>query len=610
MKPFNTSRLLLITIFASIAFAGNGQQILSRSVSLNVNRQRLDQVMEIISNKANFYFSYHSNIIKSDSLVSISVANRTVGYVLEQLLGDGFEFRESGNYLIIRRVPVTITIITNKAVSDEKMYTVSGYVLNDLTGMQIANASVYEKQLLVSSLTDEKGFFKLRLKSRSKKAAITVSKEFYEDTTVIIDPGFNQQVTITLLPEEDNKTITIRPEDYFVPDSLRVRMETRDGMVEYTYVRADSSKVEFTRMARFLLSSRQKMQTLNLKKFFTSRPYQVSLIPGVSTNGKMSGQVITNFSLNILGGYTGGTNGIEIGGLFNIDKKNVRFLQAGGLVNIVGGNVLGLQAAGLNNTVLGSVTGLQAAGIYNFSRRDVIGFQAAGIHNHVADSIKGIQVAGVSNYAHRKAHGVQVAGVGNIANKEMNGVQVAGLFNYAKKMKGVQIGLINISGESDGYSIGLINVVLKGYHKLAFYSNEVLQVNAAFKTGSTKLYSMLFGGAQLRETEKAWSFGYGLGKEWRLGRTFSLNPELTGQYLYLGSWDYLNLLGRAQLHLNIKLGKSFALFGGPAFSAYYSDQALPVDGYKFQVPSPVRKTYDIDHKVTGWFGWNAGISFF
>ena len=58
-----------------------------------------------------------------------------------------------------------------------------------------------------------------------------------------------------------------------------------------------------------------------MKNFFETRPFQVSLVPGLGSHGKMSGQVVNNFSLNVFGGYTAGTNGSELGGLFNIDKK-------------------------------------------------------------------------------------------------------------------------------------------------------------------------------------------------------------------------------------------------------------------------------------------------
>jgi hypothetical protein len=45
----------------------------------------------------------------------------------------------------------------------------------------------------------------------------------------------------------------------------------------------------------------------------------------VGTHGKLSGQVTNNFSFNILGGYGAGVNGAEVGGLFNIDKKDVKY---------------------------------------------------------------------------------------------------------------------------------------------------------------------------------------------------------------------------------------------------------------------------------------------
>ena len=37
----------------------------------------------------------------------------------------------------------------------------------------------------------------------------------------------------------------------------------------------------------------------------------------------------------MFGGYTAGVNGLEIGGLFNLNKKDVRYVQAAGLFNIV-----------------------------------------------------------------------------------------------------------------------------------------------------------------------------------------------------------------------------------------------------------------------------------
>jgi hypothetical protein len=322
--------------------------------------------------------------------------------------------------------------------------------------------------------------------------------------------------------------------------------------------------------------------------------------------------VVNNFSLNIFGGYTAGTNGLELGGLFNIDKKEVKYFQAAGLFNSVGGEVKGLQLAGINNLVQDSVEGMQAAGINNFVTGKMSGFQVAGIYNHVSDSVKGVQIAGVGNFSKEKVSGVQIAGVSNISNREMNGVQIAGVINYAKKLRGVQIGLINIADTSAGYSIGLINVIIKGYHKLSFSFNEIQNFNAAFKTGNSKLYSILEAGLNASDSNKVYSFGYGLGSELSLNKrkTFSINPELSCQYLYLGSWDYTNLLNRFNLNFNVKLGKYVSLFAGPSYSVYVTNQDFGFSGYRFPIPPSGYNTTKFSSTVTGWFGWNAGINFF
>jgi hypothetical protein len=649
-----------IFLLLFISISSFSQSILSTSISLDVDKQRLEQVLEIISNKANFYFSYNSKIIQKDSLVSLQVHNKTIREILELLFNSTYELKESGNYLIITKTPIRLVMVTQKAVTDEKNYTVTGHVYDEQSGAALYEATIYEKSILAAALSSKEGYFKIKLKSsRTKFAELFISKEFYADTSVKIEPRHNQQLSVTMMPFENlADKVVIKPEDYFANDSLKGNVDSvipkKNPSIKNT------SKVEKRGLGKWLLSTRQKVQSLNLKNFFTIRPFQVSFTPWLGTHGKLSSQVVNNFSLNVLGGYTAGTNGLEIGGLFNIDKKEVKYVQVAGLFNSVGGKVTGVQLAGINNLVQDSVSGFQAvgisnyvkgkitgvqaagisnfsiggskglqiAGISNFSKKEMSGVQLAGIGNLVLDSVNGYQVAGISNYVKGKVtgvqiaginnhsiggvKGVQIAGIANIGKKEINGVQIAGIFNYTKKLKGLQVGLINIADSSEGYSIGLINIVLNGYHKLSIYNNEVMNVNAAFKTGNRKLYSILLGGAQLTDSNKIYSYGYGIGSEFLLNKrkTISLNTEITSQYLYLGSWDYTNLLNRLNLNFTIKLTKYISLFAGPSFSVYVSNQKTGIQGYKFPVMAPERQQINFSNNVKGWFGWNVGINFF
>jgi hypothetical protein len=124
------------------------------------------------------------------------------------------------------------------------------------------------------------------------------------------------------------------------------------------------------------------------------------------------------------------------------------------------------------------------------------------------------------------------------------------------------------------------------------------------------LYNILQAGFNFNDSSEVFTFGYGLGSEIRLGNAFSLNPELTAQHLYLGSWDYANILSRARLNLNFKLGKYVSLFAGPVYNVYYSSQDVHFAGYKKTVPPSGYTKQSFGANVKGWLGWNAGINFF
>lgn len=611
-KLFSMAAVFGVVLITGISGSVHAQQLLNKNISVDVSRQRLDHTLEIISNTGNFYFSYNSNILKKDSLVSLSARNIPLRELLTRLLGNQFEFRESGNYIILRKSPVRIRLVTSSAVTEDKYYTISGYVVDDQTGLRINDASVYEKDRLSIVSTNADGFFKIRLKSKYKTASITVSKEFYEDTTVRIQPRYNQTLTITLVPLDiTESTVIIGPDGYQAPESIDLAIPVNDSTQWiYRYVKKDSFLVEKTAFGRWLVSSRQRLQSINLKKFFVARPYQVSVVPGLSTNGKLNSQVINNFSFNIFGGYSGGTNGFELGGLFNIDKKDAQYVQVGGLLNIIGGQMNGLQVGGISNTVLDSAKGMQTGGVSNFTKGRFSGMQLAGVYNHTGARFDGAQVAGVVNFTNHGTNGLQVAGVGNISSREIKGVQVAGVFNYTRRLKGVQIGLINVSDTSSGYSIGLINIVVKGYHKLSLYTNELINMNVAVKSGNSKLYSIFLGGYHSQPDQKIWSFGYGVGTEFVSSKKFAMNFDLSCQHLYLGSWDYYNLQNKANLLFNYKFGKRFAVFAGPAYTVYVSNQDVHFAGYRQNIPPSGYKTNKLGNQVTGWFGWSAGVNIF
>ncbi len=585
------------------------QTPLQKNISVKLNNQKLSNVLEILSNTGNFYFSYNSKIIKKDSLVNVNFNNATIKEILTYLFTTQYEFIESGNYIILRKKPISTNAIVKQTITEEKAYYITGYVVDYATGEMLSNVSIFEAKNLASGFTNKEGFFKIKLKSKYPTATITISKEDYNDTSFNVQPKLNQQLVVSIKSEKELSYVeTIKPQNFSMPDTVKIEFPIG---YQYLYVKVDSTKkdtfkVQKTWLGKLFISTKQQIQSANLKKFFATRNFQLSFVPGISTQGELSAQVTSDYSLNVLGGYTRSIKKVEVGGLFNINKKDAQYFQMAGLFNAVGGSFKGLQVAGIHNMVLDSLTGLQVSGITNFVKTKVNGMQIAGIYNHVKDSVKGLQISGIANYT-TKTTGWQVAGIANISKQSIKGVQLAGIVNYTKHLKGLQIGLINIADSSNGYSIGLINFVKHGYHKLSVYTNEVTNVNIAYKAGNKKLYSILNAGATYTKNKKLYSYGYGVGNEATLFKKTTLNTELTANKIYAGTWK--NTQSKLALSIQWQPLKGISLFAGPSISIFSSNQKTAVSGYQFPIPSTAYNTFKMGNSI-GWIGYSAGISLF
>lgn len=600
-------KIWLLLLSACLLCAGvHAQNILNKKISISVTQKKLPEVLQAISREGDFYFSYDSRIVNKDTIISLRI-NATVQDVLNKVFPGTMDYIESGNYLILRK-----RLVVAPATPSVNAYFIKGVVKDANTGMGVMEASVYEKTNLSATLTGDDGSFILKVKTRSSMPMINVSKANYFDTGMYVSLPSNKSIVVSLQNKytalADSGTITIiSPRDtkpIIIPDTTLALTRSASLIVD------SARMVEHTVWGNFLIGAKKKIQSFNLSGFYTTRVYQMSLLPGLSTHGKLSPQVENLISVNLLGGYTGGTDAFEVGGLFNINRRNTKYFQAAGIFNMTGGNLYGFQAAGLHNHVLGNVHAFQAAGISNYDNGSMHGMQVAGIYNHVRDTTGGFQAAGIANYTGNKFSGVQIAGIGNVARKTMNGVQIAGVFNYAQKMNGLQISLINIADSSNGFSIGLINIVQHGLHQVALSSNEITNTNIDIKTGNKKLYSILHAGYNISDSNKVFSYGYGIGTVVQFNRTLSLQPELKARYLYTGDWNYSNVLSSLSLNLQVKLAKNIALFAAPVFNIYSTNQTAKVDDYKFPVQPAGFPSVNISDKVNGWLGFSAGIVLF
>lgn len=574
------------------------QGILTKTVTVFAQREPVSAVLKSISDQGKFYFSYNSNIISGDSLVTINISQQSVKQVLDQLFSNKYQYREKGDYLII--LPA----------AREKVFYVSGHIFDHETNVAVDYASIYSRQLLVSTLSDDEGHFRLRIKDRSLPLSLTISKVGYGDTTIVIHQ-----------------------------ESADMRINISQKAVDLDPLIVRYSEGESTWLGRFFLSSRLRAQSRNIGRFFVALPYQASLTPGLGTHGRMSSQVVNKFSLNLLGGYTAGVNGAEMAGGFNISKQDVRYVQIAGIFNVVSGDVTGAQVAGLFNHILDSLSGVQVSGFGGIVKRNIQGVQVSGFASRAGAALHGVQVSGAWSsvrgeangvqvsgaYSHASGNydGVQIAGGLNIARKDFSGGQISGginigrgevrgfqfgALNAAKRLHGLQLGVINFADSSAGLSLGFINIIRKSTSNISVYAGDVAPINVAWKMGTHKFYSILMAGTTTGGQNKVVTFGAGIGREFFPFKKFGFFTEILNQNIYTTSWEKMPFIYRFQTALTYKLNKRLMLFAGPSFSVYDSDGFQTEQGYKSFPPKGYPDFKMGNKNMSSWIGWQGGLS--
>lgn len=568
------------------SFAQSGTTpLLERQLTLTLDQERLETALKKIATAGGFSFSYNPSILDGNRVVSHQFNHKSVREILDVLFKGSIQYKERSKYIILTKAESS----SNK---DTKL--LSGYVIDEATGQRLKNVSVYDPVSLSSAVTDAYGYFQIEIDNPSSEdIKLAVNKRNYTDTLVVV-------------PHDDPQLLNI---------PIRINTEKLATL-------ADSVGSKLKRF--WLVTKKATAQAVNMENIndTLNRDTQVSFVPFVGTNGALSGNVINDYSLNILGGYSLGTRKVEFGGLFNAVRGDVDGFQAAGIFNAVGGNRRGVQFAGmfnaaagsshgaqfaglfnfnwagsngvagaglfnyshanaravtfagLGNFTLGQHEGPQLAGLFNFALRDARPAQLAGLLNFTGGTMTGTQLSGLVNYSTHLT-GSQLAGILNVVSGTVRGSQVAGLVNYGTTVHGSQVGLLNICDSIQGIPVGLLSIVGKGYHKIEISADEIFYNNIAFRTGVRQFYNIIFAGAQPQtygRSQTTWTFGYGLGTAPRLNRWLSLNIDLTSQQVVSGGKiEGPNVINKLTIGTDFQTSKHFSIATGLTLNGYWSD---------------------------------------
>ncbi len=396
-------------------------------------------------------------------------------------------------------------------------------------------------------------------------------------------------------------------------------------------------------------------------------PFSFTIVPGLST--APAGDVVKNFSLNLLLGDTARLYGMELGFGWNRVRDEARGLQAaiggnsaGKLVgaqlavgvnhsegpttglqaasgfNVSQGRLRGMQLAAGFNVAAGPMTGLQGAAGFNVNDGPVVGSQLAAGFNWTEGSFRGVQAAAGFNWTAAEVHGVQAAAGINVAGPlrgiqaaaglnwadGVNGLQIAvvniaddvegsqvGIVNIADKVKGMQLGIVNVSDDIDGVPIGLFNFVRDGQLHLEAFSTNSEPYNLGLRFGSKHVYTLLTAGLPhrgLRYREGMRYFaGLGIGVHATPSERLFFDVDVVvGSENDIERGETVSGIGRLRLAAGWQIMEHLAVFGGPVMNVMIADDYGPM--------SPTgenawrRRQYFLDDvRVRTWPSLMAGV---
>ncbi|PMD90741.1 hypothetical protein BWI97_22460 [Siphonobacter sp. BAB-5405] len=624
-------RLFFILLVAWACTPARGEvPPLERLVSLDVHNERLPRVLQVLSQRGNFNFSYHSALISENRLVTLRATNVSVREALNQLFKGTLQYHSRGNHIVLRTSPEPDTEET------PKHFYLEGYITDEHTGHKITQVSVYEKTTFTATLTDAYGFYRIKLPTSLPQLLLEIRKQEYVGETVRVRSRQSHTLNIRLAPFVITRTLPPLPIRQSTDTSTRrtvatpqiIRLSSPDSVPRSRISLWKRSKNRFT---DWLMSTKSAIHDSNLSGDTLYRQTQVSVLPFVGSNATLSARAINDLSYNVLLGYSLGVNEVEIGGLGNVVRGNVHGVQVAGMANLVGERVEGTQLAGMGNIIRRDMRGFQGAGIGNIIGGDLSGVQLAGVGNLLIGSLHhgvqlsgvanliggeslGTQVAGVGNIRIGPATGVQLAGVLNIATSDLNGWQLSSALNYSRHITGGhQIGLLNMAGYAEKAPYGLFSYVHRnGYRRLEISINEASRANLTFKTGHRGFYNILTIGSNLdAEPRPAWSFGYGFGTAVDLKKGWMLNVDYTTNFRLPAQWQNFEegrFLGRFELAVEKKISRGLALAVGPTFnlSSFDADSRHEIRP-TYSLPAFSAYTLFPDFSVQGWVGFHVGL---
>ena len=220
LKRIFQALFVLAFLFAGQSLSAQSK-IRDKKISVYAENEQIESVLNKISKKGSFYFSYNSDLVATQPKVSIQATNKPISEILDELFAQKVTTIETGNYLILRKKD-NIQQKKEQKPKQKTKYQITGYIYNTKTGEKLSNTTIYQIGQTKSVLTDLNGYYSLWISTKNDNIGLAFTKNEYKDTVIVIEPA-TQALTIGLIPEE--KVLVVIEAKGIDTDTAKVALE-------------------------------------------------------------------------------------------------------------------------------------------------------------------------------------------------------------------------------------------------------------------------------------------------------------------------------------------------------------------------------------------------
>lgn len=217
MKPMNLTNIirrscLLLSFFSFcfIAYGQDGNDILSKEVTISFNGISLEESLAKLETQEGVSTAYNKKEVK-DEFITITFEKELLSEVLDAILSKkDLSYKLIGNTVTIFRSkksePKTIVPLEKEETIKVDKHTINGYIVDGNSKETLIGANIYIKELDIGATTNEYGFYSITIPEGDYE--ISFSYIGYE--TVIQQLDLNRDVVISpalLLGNELNEVV-------------------------------------------------------------------------------------------------------------------------------------------------------------------------------------------------------------------------------------------------------------------------------------------------------------------------------------------------------------------------------------------------------------------